>query len=130
MTNRTTEHCEISGVGMAIAALVPFPFVFPAVNREIHAVVIKGSWRPGGFTMTIVASGRESGRCVIWALGLIIIGLMAAGTILWRRRAVISVQMAGIASCGGMRSLQRKNIVMIKSGRYPRRFAVAGLTIR
>ena len=42
MTHRATEIRKIVGIGMAINALTPFPFVLTAVNREILRIVIEG----------------------------------------------------------------------------------------
>jgi hypothetical protein len=40
MTNGTTEHSVIGGVGVAIGTLVPFPLVRTAVNRKEIAIVV------------------------------------------------------------------------------------------
>lgn len=46
MTVNATEGGKITR-GMAIYTVVPFAIVFTTVNREVHAIVVKGGRYPG-----------------------------------------------------------------------------------
>lgn len=48
VTSKTGEICIVTRIGMAINTIIPLASVFPAVNREILAVVIKGGRGPTG----------------------------------------------------------------------------------
>ena len=95
MANRATENRIVARCCMTFGALVPFAFVLPAVNREIHIIVIKSCGCPGRFRVAILASCRETHGSVIRAVRLIVICLVATDTSVWRI-AVIAVCMAGI----------------------------------
>ena len=48
VTGKAGKICIVTGVGVAIHTIVPLAPVFPAVNREILAVVIEGGRGPTG----------------------------------------------------------------------------------
>ena len=129
MTNGTTELGVIPGRGMAVGTLVPLPFMFAAINGEIHAVVVEGSRRPGLFTVAILA-GRWESRCRVVGVGrLVVFRLVAANAGRWRRGVVVSVFVAGAACDSRMRSIQGIHGTMVKSRWHPSRLAVTGFAI-
>ena len=100
--------------------MIPFAFVRPAVNREIHIVVVKVCRGPGRFTVAILAGCRKSRRSVVWIVCLIIFRLVAAVTGVGR--VVVIAVMTGGAVVGNerMRAVQRIIIVVnIECSRRP-----------
>ena len=95
MATQAIEDGKIGRIGVALGTLIPFVFVLAAVNREIHAVVIKIGRHPGGFIVTILASRRETRYRVVGIVGLGIIRLVAtiAGI---RDRIVVVIDVAGV----------------------------------
>ena len=89
---------------MAVDTLIPFVFVRPAINREIHAIVVKVRGRPGRFTVAILTAGRKSCRSMIRVIGLVIIRLVTAVTGI-RNIAVVAVNMTGITIKRRMRTI-------------------------
>lgn len=59
MAGDAGEFCVIGRIGMAIRTLIPFAFVFAAINRKMLAVVIKSRRYPGIFAVAICAIGRK-----------------------------------------------------------------------
>ena len=43
------EGCKVARTGMAFRTIVPFSLVFPAVNGEVHSIMIKSRRYPGRF---------------------------------------------------------------------------------
>lgn len=80
MANRTTERGVIARRGMAVGALIPFPFVFAAINGKMHDIVVESCRFPGCFAMATGAVCRELCRFMVGIGGLIIIVDMTAGT--------------------------------------------------
>lgn len=80
VTNRTTERGVIARRGMAVGTLIPFAFVFTAINGEMHAIVVESCGFPGCFAMATGAVCRELCRFMVGIGGLIIIVDMTAGT--------------------------------------------------
>ena len=118
VTNYTTELCEISRGGVAVNTIHPFPLVLPAVDREILAIMVKGRWHPGIFSMTGRTVGREKIAAVIRVIGPIIIRLVASDTGV-RCVVIISVMAAGAICCNGrVRSVQLVIIVVIVKPRW------------
>ena len=65
MTINTAKDLEVSRGSVAFDALIPFVFMFPAVNWKVHIIVIKRGWIPGGFIMADGAIGGELTALVI-----------------------------------------------------------------
>ena len=118
----TTKRRKITSAGMALRTIIPFSFVFPAVNWEIHAIVIEGGWGPGRFSMAALAIRRELRRCMVRVRRLVVITGMAAKAGI--RRIVIIPVVAGITIIryGRMSASDRINAIVVKSRRYPGRF--------
>jgi hypothetical protein len=93
---------------MAFGALIPFVFVFSAINWKKSIVVVKCRWRPTGVgRMTGGAIGGKARRNVVWIRGLVVIVQVTSHAL--RRRARISIGMAGGTFQGNMRPSQRKS---------------------
>ena len=127
----TAEYLEIAGSGMAFGAVVPFSSVFPAVNGEIHYIVVKVCRNPCRFRVAALAVGWELSGAVAGVRRLVVIIGMAAKAGV-RRVGVISI-MAGRAIIRNGRMPAIKRIVIIvdaKRSRVPAWLGgVAGSTI-
>ena len=84
MTGETGKDAIIIWVGVAITALIPFSFVFAAVNRKVLIVMIPCRRHPCGLRVTGLAVCRKLGCLVVRIIGLVIIVLVAAITRVWR----------------------------------------------
>ena len=89
---------------MTVDALIPCVFVRPAVNREIHVIVVKVCRLPGRFIVAILAGGWKSRRCMVRIICLIVFCLVTAVAGI-RRIVVIAVDVAGTAIERGMRTI-------------------------
>ena len=65
VANNTAERLVIARCGVAFGALVPLVFVLPAVNGEIHIVVVKSRRLPSRFIMAKQAVRGELRRLVV-----------------------------------------------------------------
>ena len=48
-----TEYCVVTTVRVTVGTGVPFAFVFSAVNREVHTIMIKRGGSPAFLFMTL-----------------------------------------------------------------------------
>ena len=125
----TPEGREIAGSRVAIDALIPLIFMFPAVDREILLVVIEGGWIPGVRCVAILTSCREAGSGVLGVVCRVIIRQMAAYTGV--RRIVVIAIVTLYTAGAGVRTIQNPIIVVNREGgrRPARRGGVAHRTI-
>lgn len=107
---------------MAIGALIPFTVMFSAVNREIHAVVVKVCRYPDCFTMTVLASRWESGRGVIRIIRLVIVWQVATDAGIGR--VVVVAVVAGVAVVGDGRVGAIQRVIVIVDREFRRLPAV------
>lgn len=107
----TTKHGIIARSGVAIHALIPLFPVFPAVNGEMHTVVVEVCRRPCRFGMADPAVGWELSGGMAGVSSLVIVICMTAITGIGGI-VVISV-MAGRAVIGNARMRPVKGIVII-----------------
>lgn len=105
---------------MAIAALVPFVFMFARVNRKKLVIVIPARRTPVVFRMAGLAGCWKLSSLMIWIIGLIIIILVTAGTCIGGI-VIVSLMAGGALICyAGMSSMKRIEIIVIwKGGRVP-----------
>ncbi len=80
MANRTTERGVIARRGMAVGTLIPFAFVFAAINGEMHDIVVESCRFPGCFAMATGAVCRELCRFMVGVGGLVVFADVATGT--------------------------------------------------
>ena len=115
----TGEDSVVRRVGMAIGAEGPGTLVFPGIDREILAIVIKSSRLPGSRIMTGLAVGTELCRSMIGIICIVIIRLVTAYAIR-RKGIVVNSVMTLVATDRGMCS--RQGIIVIMDGegsRFP-----------
>ena len=131
MTGQTGKICVVGGIGVAICALVPFAFVFAAVNGEMLVVVVESRRYPGVFAVTIGAVGRKIQRHVTGVGGSIVIGSMAADAGIGSIVVIAVVAFGAVGGNSGMRAVKRVIIVVIGEGsRHPtRRGSMAGCAV-
>lgn len=98
MANNTTKRLVVARRRVAFGALIPLVFVFPAVNREVHIVVIKSGGFPSRFIMAHQAVRGKLSRLVIGVGGGIKVLCMAAHTGIGR--VIIVPVVAGNAVIG------------------------------
>lgn len=111
VTIHTTETGEVAGIGVALNALVPLVFVFPAVYFEILLVMVKSGRIPSRFRMAILAGSRETRCRVIRVIGRRIVRRVAAKAGIGR--VVVIPVVAGRAIIGNSRMRTVQGIVVI-----------------
>jgi len=75
MAIQAIKYAEISCSGVALIAICPYSFMFPAVNREILRIMIPGRWRPSILAMATRTIGREASGSMIRRGCIVICGM-------------------------------------------------------
>lgn len=108
---------KIASGGVAFAALVPLVVVLPAVDREVHIVMVKIRRFPGILRMARRTVRREARRLVIRIVRpgvLRLVTAVASG----RRIVVIPVVTGGtVILDADVRTLERPKLVVNREGR-------------
>lgn len=129
VASQAGEHTKIRCIRMALTAGGPFSTVFPAVYREMLAVVVEGTWLPGYIGVASLTFGRESslGMHRFRRGGEILLVAIVAS----RGGAHITLGMALVAGQTQVSALERKTggLVVIEGRRLPIHPIVAHLTI-
>lgn len=105
---------------VAIRTLIPLSIVFAAVYREVHAIMVKSSRRPGGLAMTGYTVCGESRRRVVGIIGCIVVSQVAAYASIGRIVVVAVVTSRTVVGYAGMSANQSPEAVVYReSSRIP-----------
>jgi len=104
--------------------------MFSTVNREVHTIVVKSTWRPCRLTMALFTIRRELCGTVVRVICTIVIIQVASDTSI-RCVVVIAIVTSVTVVCNSsVCPIQRINGIMVKGTRTPCCFVVTTRAIR
>jgi hypothetical protein len=112
----TRKYSIIARVGMTISALVPFPLVFPGINREVLVVMIKCRGNPCIFIMAAGTLIWELQLDVIWVICCVIITLVTSNTCCRSISIVTKVAIGALAGNSSVSSIERVEVIVDGKG--------------
>ena len=115
---------------MAIHAIIPLSLVLPAINGEVHAIVVEFRRYPGRLTVTALAIGWKSGGGMAGVVRLVIIAGMAPVTGIGGVGVIAVVAGIAIICDGNVGAPDRIDGIVVESGGNPGCFGMAGCAIR
>ena len=124
VTVDAADDGEVAGIGMTGGAGIPGTLVGAGVDGEVLGIVIEGCRPPSGFRMAGGTVGGETGGCMGWIQGLLIVGLVASYTGIGGVVKVFVVTTGTVVGDSGMGSIECKEIVVVGHGCWcPARFS-------
>ena len=116
VTVDAADDGEVAGIGMTGGAGIPGTLVGAGVDGEVLGIVIEGCRPPSGFRMAGGTVGGETGGCMGWIQGLLIVGLVASYTGIGGVVKVFVVTTGTVVGDSGMGSIKCKEIVVVGHG--------------